>query len=91
MNDLIRKLWIELKNLSDESLNSGVDMTAENLKLWEAVTSHSAIQSHLKQDRLEEDYKKLIEVINPYLRDEDGSDLIPNHVRVANMLDRLYS
>jgi hypothetical protein len=30
-------------------------------------------------------------VVNPYLREEDGSDLIPDHARIANMLERLSS
>ena len=36
-----------------------------------------------------EEYKKVYEVLNKYLKECDGTDLIPNHVRVENMLERL--
>lgn len=36
-----------------------------------------------------DELRKLVMVINSYLREEDGTNLIPNHVRVRNMLKRL--
>jgi hypothetical protein len=33
--------------------------------------------------------ENITRVVNPYLREEDGSDLIPDHARIANMLERL--
>ena len=33
--------------------------------------------------------ENLARVVDPYLREEDGSDLIPDHARIANMLERI--
>jgi hypothetical protein len=35
--------------------------------------------------------EKMVAAVNPHLRDEDGSDLVPDHVRVSNMLVRMSS
>ena len=35
--------------------------------------------------------EKLARVVDPYLREEDGAELIPDYVRIANMLERLSS
>jgi len=46
---------------------------------------HSIFQTRHKM----EEYKKVYEVLDKYLKECDGTDLIPNHVRVENMLERL--
>lgn len=33
--------------------------------------------------------ENLAYVVDPYLREEDGAELIPDYVRIANMLERL--
>jgi hypothetical protein len=33
--------------------------------------------------------ERMAAVVSPYLREDDGSDLIPDHVRVSNMLERM--
>lgn len=33
--------------------------------------------------------EKLARVVDPYLREEDGAELISDHVRIANMLERI--
>jgi hypothetical protein len=42
-------------------------------------------------DRLSVWRERMAAVVSPYLREDDGSDLIPDHVRVSNMLERIYS
>ena len=33
--------------------------------------------------------ENLAYVVDPYLREEDGAELIPDYVRIANMLERI--
>ena len=40
-------------------------------------------------ERLDVWRSRVAGTINPYLTDDDGSDLIPDHVRISNMLGRL--
>lgn len=46
-NDLVRKLWLEFRNLSD--LIPADDWTEEDLDLWTKVTEHTAIQNRLNK------------------------------------------
>lgn len=52
------------------------------------------VQGELRQAReenmrLRENWEALVRVVNPYLREEDGSDLIPDYARITNMLERI--
>ena len=42
---LIRELWVKFRDMSD--LVEADDFSEEDLKLWELVTLHSAVQSRL--------------------------------------------
>jgi len=47
-DDLIRNLWLVLRDLSDHHIGTPPrEMSDEDLKLWGAVTEHSAVQSRL--------------------------------------------
>lgn len=35
--------------------------------------------------------ERMTEALNPHLREDDGSDLTPDHIRVSNMLERISS
>lgn len=45
-NQLIREMWLVFRNLSD--VQSVEEFTDEDLKLWTAITEHSAIQGRLE-------------------------------------------
>ena len=36
-----------------------------------------------------DEYREVVKVLNEYITEEDGTNLIPNEVRVRNMLERL--
>lgn len=52
---------------------------------------HAALIDELatRLERLDIWRSRMTGIVNKHLTDDDGSDLIPDHVRVSNMLERL--
>lgn len=57
------------------------------------IAEHAALIDELadRLARLSVWRERMTAAVNPHLIDDDGSDLIPDHVRVSNMLSRLSS
>lgn len=59
----------------------------------EPSAEHAALIDELvsRLSRLSVWRERMTEALNPHLREDDGSDLTPDHVRVSNMLERISS
>jgi hypothetical protein len=52
-NDLIIKLWLVFRELSDLEITDNGALSDEDIALWSLCTQHPAIQSRLNASRLD--------------------------------------
>jgi hypothetical protein len=68
-----------------------LDLIATAFEKVNAGDEHGSLITELasRLSRAQVYRENIARVVDPYLREEDGSDLIPDHARIANMLERL--
>jgi len=70
---------------------TALDLIATAFEKVNAGDEHGPLITELasRLSRAQVYRENLARVVDPYLHEEDGSDLIPDHARIANMLERL--